>query len=315
MTSDVLTELDPDVRRYLGMLKSAPAVPAARENIVAMRATARAFRDTWRKPLPEVHTASDAFWEGLRYRHYRPTDARLLPAIIYVHGGGWTLMDIETHDSIARSVAVTSGAAVLLVEYPLAPEAPFPAALDACFGFAEFVRDSAEELGILADRICFSGDSAGANLAVAMALQLRDRGEWQANGLGLFYGCYDSDLERPSMKRYGDGAVFAFTIERMRFLLDCYVPEPAERADPLFAVLKADLHGLPPAFLAVASHDILYDENLLMAEKMRAAGDEVECRVYPGTIHGFIEAWGAVNAKVAKTALDDVGRFLAERLR
>ncbi|HZP21666.1 MAG TPA: alpha/beta hydrolase [Bauldia sp.] len=311
---DVLAELDPDVRRYLAMLKSGPAVPMARENIAAMRAAARALRDGWRKPLPEMHSVGDAFWEGLRYRHYRPAGVKTLPAIIYLHGGGWTLMDIETHDAIARNLAQASGAALLQIEYPLAPEAPFPAALEACIGFAEFVRNSADELGIAADRIGFAGDSAGANLAVAMALQLRDRGAWQAGALGLFYGCYDADFERPSMRLYGDGAHFAFTLERLRFLLDCYVPEPEQRTDPLFAVINADLRNLPRSFLAVASHDILRDENLVMAERLTAAGGAVDCRVYPGTIHGFIEAWSAAGATIAKAALDDVGSFLRDRL-
>jgi acetyl esterase len=312
-SSDVLATLDPAIIRYVDLLKRG-ALPIATSTVEELRAGARAVRAGWREKSPAMHATSDERFEGMRYRIYRPTASERLPAVIFFHGGGWTLMDVDTHDPIARLIAAASGAAVLSLDYPLAPEAPFPAAPDACTRFVDFVAGEADRLRLVPGALALTGDSAGANLAVGVALRLRDAGGVKPRGLGLVYGSYDlSTLARDSHRRFGDGTL-PLSIERMTFFRDSYVPDAAERGEPLVSPLFADLGGMPPCFLTVASHDVLYDENLLFAARLGAAGTSVELKIYPGTIHGFIEAAAAVDAPVATEAVADLGRFLARTL-
>ncbi len=304
--------LDPAIVPFLELLRRG-ALPTATSTVEELRAGARVLRTAWRDKGPTMHEIIDARFEGMRYRIYRPIASERLPAVVFFHGGGWTLMDIDTHDPIARLIAAASGAAVLALDYPLAPEAPFPAALDACTRFVRFVADEADRLRLAPGALALTGDSAGANLAVGVTLRLRDAGAAPPRGLGLVYGSYDlSTLARDSHRRFGDGSL-PLSIERMAFFRNSYVPAAAERADPFVSPLHADLGGLPPCFLTVASHDVLYDENLLFAARLGAAGVSVELKIYPGTIHGFIEAAAAVDAPIANEAVADLGRFLARR--
>ena len=310
MAADLLRTLDPEILPYLDLLKRG-ALPLETSTIAELRAGAKALRLSWGRNGPDMHGIVEDRFEGLRYRLYRPSAATRLPAVIFLHGGGWTLMDIDTHDAMARGIAAASGAAVLAIDYPLAPEAPFPAALETCMGFARFVAGASDGLGLVPGAMAFAGDSAGANLAGAAALGLRDAGGPAAKGLALIYGSYDlSTLERDSHRRFGGGEL-PLTLARMELFRNSYVPDAARRSDPLVSPLYADLAGLPPSFLAVASHDALYDENILFAGRLGSAGGAVELKIYPGAIHGFFEAANAVGATVAKRAIADTGRFLA----
>jgi acetyl esterase len=309
----LLETLDPEILAHVEMLKSG-AVPLAGSTIAEIRAAAADLRRDWNRHRPDMHAVSEASFEGMRYRHYRPVADARLPTVIFLHGGGWTLMDLDTHDAIARAIAAESGAAVLSLDYPLAPEAPFPAAPEACYRFLRHVTVSPDSLGLVPGAVALAGDSAGANLAVSAALAARDAGEFAGRGFGLVYGSWDlSNLERDSYQRYAGGEL-PFTRERMNLFRDSYVPDRARRTDPRVSPLSADLAGLPPAFLAVASHDALYDENFLFASRLGSAGVDVTLKVYPGTIHGFVEAANAVGAAVAKRALADTGAFLARVL-
>jgi len=309
--SDLIATLDPAIVPYLEALKRG-ALPIASSTVKELRDGAKAVRAGWRRSGPAMLATVDGSFEGMRYRIYRPSAGERLPAVVFFHGGGWTLMDIDTHDPIARFIAMASGAAVLSFDYPLAPEAPFPAALDACTRFARYVAGAADSLGFAPSAPAFAGDSAGANLAVAVALALRDAGAFKPSALALIYGSWDlSTLARDSHRRFGDGAL-PLSIDRMTFFRDSYVPNVAQRIDPLVSPLHADLSGMPPCFLAVASHDALYDENLAFAARLGAAGVPIELKIYPGTIHGFLEAAAAVDAPIAKRAVADVGQFLAK---
>jgi len=172
--ADPIATLDPGIVPYLDLLKRG-ALPIATSSVQELRDGARAVRAGWRDKAPAMHEIVEDRFEGIRYRIYRPTAEERLPAVIFFHGGGWTLMDIDTHDPIARLIAAASGAAVLSLDYPLAPEAPFPAAPDACTRFVRFVAGEAERLRLVPGALALSGDSAGANLSVATCLLLRDR--------------------------------------------------------------------------------------------------------------------------------------------
>ena len=151
MAADFFNTLDPEIAAYVEFLKRG-ALPLEGSTVADLRAAALALRAGWRDPGPAMHASEDRVFEGCRYRMHRPSAAARLPAILFFHGGGWTLMDIDTHDPIARGLAAASGAAVLSLDYPLAPEAPFPAALDSCVRFTEFVAASPDHLGLTGGR-------------------------------------------------------------------------------------------------------------------------------------------------------------------
>ncbi|MFO1057143.1 MAG: alpha/beta hydrolase [Dongiaceae bacterium] len=243
----------------------------------------------------------------LTVRILRPVEAPALPALVYLHGGGWTLLDLDTHDRLMRELAAASGRAVVGVDYPLAPEAPFPAAIEHVAALVRLLRRDGASLGLDPGRIALAGDSAGANLALGSALALRDAGDDPGEALLLAYGVYDCDLERPSYARFGDGT-YPLTGPRMAWFWANYVPDPAQRRHPLASPCHADLAGLPPARLLIADTDVLLDENLALAGRLRAAGNRGSATVHLGTTHAFLEAAGC--AAVARRAILDAGAWL-----
>ena len=304
---------DPDMSAFRDLMIAARLDPSG-VPIEEARTAARALRLPWNVSGPVMAETREGTVAGLRCRLHLPIVAGALqPFTIYLHGGGWTLLDIDTHDDLARRIAAASAMPVLLVDYPLAPENAFPAALTrlrtlvAAIGTADLTR------GLAATDIVLSGDSAGANLALALALLLRDGGLTRPKGLGLLYGSFAPTFDTPSHLSYGTGTL-PLTTARMRWFWDNYVPDRALRQDPLATPARGDLSGLPAVFLGVAQHDVLYDENLEMAARLGAAGVDLTLRTYPDTIHGFAEAAGAVGARIARRALAELGQFIAARL-
>jgi acetyl esterase len=249
---------------------------------------------------------------NLAVRIYYPSDAPKLPLLVFLHGGGWMICSIDSHDRLARDLAHRSGAAVMSVDYALAPEAKFPAGLRQAAAACRFARTHAVKLGIDPERIAVGGDSAGANLALAATLQLQQTGAPDlVRFLLLFYGVYDSDFETVSYRRYGDGP-YLLTATRMRWLWSQYVRRPSEMRDPLAAPLHADLEGIPPCFLGVGNIDILYDENVRMAKALAAAGVQVEAKVYEGLTHAYAQYGALVPA--ANRAIGDAAKALKAAL-
>jgi acetyl esterase len=225
---------------------------------------------------------------AVRARIYFPTDSRPAPALIYFHGGGWTLLGIGTHDRIMREYAVRSGWAVVGVEFPSAPETPFPGALDTCLAAIAALAADPGSYG-LARRFALAGDSSGANLALAAAIALRDAGRATVSALVLNYGVYDHDLTRRSYLAYGKPPL-TLSAERMAWFWDNYCPGLKDRQHPLASPLHADLTGLPPVRLVTAGQDVLRDENLAMAVRLAEAGNAVSLDHYPHAPHAFLEA-------------------------
>jgi acetyl esterase len=309
----LLARLDPEIAAFLALQRAARLPDLATLPVSEARSVTRALRLPWNRGGPAMLQSSEGTAGGVGYRLHRPVAASAAqPFTLYLHGGGWTILDIDTHDRVARTIAEESGYPVLSVDYPLAPEARFPGAIEAVERLIDGI--AGERLGLDAERMALAGESAGANLAVALALRLRERGLRQVRGLGLFYGIYDCDLDVPSYREHGTGSL-PLSRARMKWFWDNYVPDPAERVAPLASPLRADVTGLAPSILIVADHDVLYDENLAFAEHLKRAGVDAELRIHAGTIHGFIEAAGAVDAKVAARAMGEVGTFLGDRLR
>jgi acetyl esterase len=209
------------------------------------------------------------------------------PLVVYFHGGGWTIGDLDTHDSCCRFIATNAGATVLSVDYRLAPEHPFPAAVeDALAGF-RWAAEQSGRLGADPARIAVAGDSAGANLAAAVALVASEDGGPAPAMQALIYPATDAaGGETPSRELFAAG--FFLTKADMDWFEDHYLPPGADRSDPRVSVLRApDLAGLAPAYVATAGFDPLRDEGEAYAARLREAGVPVAHRRHPGLIHGF----------------------------
>ncbi len=208
------------------------------------------------------------------------------PLLVYYHGGGWVIGDLETHDAPCRFLAANSGVRVLAIDYRLAPEHPFPAAAEDAHAAYAWVAANAAELGADPARIAVGGDSAGANLAAVASLLARDAGLPVPAMQLLIYPVTVADEELPSRHICGDG--FLLTRPDMDFFEDNYLPAGADRSDPRISILRADdLGGLPPAYLAIAGFDPLRDEGVAFARRLEEAGVPVSLRLHPGLVHTF----------------------------
>jgi len=208
------------------------------------------------------------------------------PLLVFYHGGGWVIGDLETHDGVCRFLAAHSGAKVLSIEYRLAPEHPFPAPIEDAYVAFDWAVAQAEGLGADPTRIAVGGDSAGANMATVVCHMARDGGGPRPAMQLLIYPPTDA-LGRPrSRQLFAEG--FLLTANDMDWFQECYLPNRADDADPRASVLRAeDLSGLPPAYVATAGFDPLRDEGEAYAERMKEAGVGVALRRHQGLIHSF----------------------------
>ncbi|MBI5105223.1 MAG: alpha/beta hydrolase [Solirubrobacterales bacterium] len=224
-------------------------------------------------------------------RVYRPQVATGDGAILYFHGGGWYVGDIETHDRVTRALANAAGHAVVSVDYRLAPECPYPAAVQDADGAAAWIRDAgARQLDVDPARVALGGDSAGGTLAALAAQHARGDGLPPVRAQLLVYPATDAAMDTPSYREFADGPMV--TAADMERCWSGWLGEDghADAASPLRAT---DLAGLPPTAIAVAGMDPLRDDGLRYAEALRAAGVPVEVAVYDDMAHGFIR-WGGV---------------------
>lgn len=234
-----------------------------------------------------------------------------LPVLLFFHGGGWVIGSIETHDEVCRRLAAESGCLVLSVDYRLAPEHRFPAAVEDCRAALEWVAAHGAEIGADPARMAVGGDSAGGNLAAVVAQGARDAGGPALAFQLLVYPVVDADFSRPSYTAHGAG--YILTNPGMHWFWDHYLPAAAGRADPAASPLRAArLDGLPPALVQLAELDVLYDEGVAYAQALEAAGVPVSLRTYPGAIHGFFSM--PVTA-AGRQALADAAQALRTALK
>jgi acetyl esterase len=261
-------------------------------------AQARAFyreRRTFTQPdAPEVASVQDLQATGpagaIPVRSYRPAGssaAAMLPVLVYYHGGGWVIGDLDTHDVLCRQLANLSGCAVVSVDYRMGPEHRFPAAVDDAIAATRWVRAQAQALKVDASRLAVGGDSAGGNLAAVVALTARDAGDLPIAFQLLIYPATDQRRGAPSHAANGQG--YLLTKENMDYFHDHYIPDARDdldwRASPL---LHANHAKLPPAFVLTAGYDPLRDEGLQYAQKLSEAGNRAALVNFERQIHGFI---------------------------
>ena len=241
-------------------------------------------------------------------RVYRPRTDKILPTLVYLHGGGWVWMSVDTHDRICRELAEAGQVSVVSVDYTLSPEAQFPQAIEEAAAVVRHVAEHGADWGLDPRHILIGGDSAGANLALGTTLMLRDQQGPAIRGILATYPVCDSALDTPSYQEFANG--YGLTRERMAFYWNVYVPHAADRAHPYAAPLRADLRGLPPALILLAELDVLRSEGEALAAKLREAGVSTECETYPGLVHGFLRATGMVGK--ARDAVAKAGNWLRQ---
>jgi acetyl esterase len=227
------------------------------------------------------------------------------PLLIYYHGGGWVIGDLETHDSVCRLLAAAAGVRVLAVDYRLAPEHPFPAPLEDAFATFEWTAANAARLGADPRRIGVGGDSAGANMATVVSHMARDGGGTKPAMQLLIYPVTDTADDTRSRRLFAEG--FTLTKADMEKFEAAYLPEGSDATDQRVSVLRCpDLRNLPTAYVATAGFDPLRDEGEAYALSMRECGVRVALRRHPGLIHTFANQTG-VNATARGAMLEAAG--------
>jgi len=296
---------DPQIARWL---RASPAL-AGDMDIHAVR---QSGEDEARAtpPEPQVASVTDVDIGGLPARVFRPVLGRT-PLVVYLHGGGWTIGSVATYDHLARRIARRSGAAVLLVDYRLAPEHPWPASVQDAVSALEWVADRPAELGF-ADRVAVAGDSAGGTLSTLACLHLRETHPDALPDLQvLVYPNTDLTCGQPSIEEKGEG--YGLTAAGVRFFIRQWVPDERLRSDPRVSPLYApDLSGLPPALIVTAEHDPLRDEGERYAERLLDAGVDVILRREPGLVHNFMrmDDISPACAQAGDRVADDLRRLL-----
>lgn len=242
-------------------------------------------------------------------RYYRAIQAEACPLLVYFHGGGWVMGDLDTHDNLCRLLARKSDALVMAVDYRLAPEHPFPAPFDDAYAAVVWAAENAASVGADPERILVAGDSAGANLAAAVCLAARDRGGPAVHGQVLAYPATDlASFDRPSYAHFADGHYL--TRRYMEQFRDRYLPRVEDRTDPLASPLLApDLTGLPPTLVITAGFDVLRDEGEAYAQRLQDAGVPVTASRYDGMVHGFLSMDRVFSRQTAQ-ATDEIASFV-----
>ena len=277
---------------------------------------ARALYGTPADPdtIPHVDHVEDRSVPGpagdIAVRVYRHGDATDQPLVVFFHGGGWVIGDLDSHDRVCRLTCLDAGVVVVAVHYRRAPEDPYPAATDDSVAAMKWAIEHAAELGADGSRVAVMGDSAGGNLAAVAALEARDAGI-ELRHQALVYPVTDAEFDRPSYLRNAEGKLL--TRAAMRWFWDAYVPDLDEREQWRVAPIYADLAGVCPATVITAEYDPLCDEGEDYVAALRSAGVEVHHERYDGMIHAF---YGRdLEIDMARTAQLSIAGALKQALR
>ncbi|MDQ2912059.1 MAG: alpha/beta hydrolase [Chloroflexota bacterium] len=300
-------KLHPKARAIVDQLGALPPLPTltpaqARGGPVPLAAAPEAVASVTARTIPGPGGP-------MAIRIYRPNDS-LRAALVYFHGGGWVVGSLESADGSCRILANRSRCVVISIDYRLAPETKFPGAVEDAYAAVGWVSDHAADLGIDPTRIAVGGASAGGNLAAAAALVARDRGGPKIAFQLLTVPVTELSPKAESHRGFAEG--YGLTSADMTWFGTHYVRTPTDADDPYASVLRADLHGLPPAFVITAECDPLRDDGEAYAEKLRKLGIRASYKRYAGTFHSFMSFPGTLPE--ATQAFDDAGAALREAL-
>lgn len=303
-----MSEVDPEVWQYLGEMADGPA-----PNLHTLSVTGA------RKMMQDLYARGDGEAVGrvdelsipgatgeIVIRVYTPEGEEPFPALVYFHGGGWALGGLDTHDGLCRALSNRADCVVVSVEYGLAPEHPFPAPLEDAYRATQWVTTNARAIDVDGDRVAVGGDSAGGNLAAAVALLARDRGEPTLCHQLLAYPVLDAALESES---YESNPGIMFSKRDMEWCWNLYLEDAVDAKNPYASPLEArDLSGLPPAQIVTGSVDLLRDDGQRYASRLSTDGVEVEHLNVEGMVHAFLQFEGV-------SATEETREAVAESLR
>ena len=302
--------LDPDARRIIDLMAIA-GQKGGNMSPDAARTQSRSMRRVMQNPPPPVASVRDIDADGIKLRFYEGVNARPGRCLLYFHGGGWVVGDLDSHDGVCRNLANRAACRVIAVDYRLAPEHKFPAALDDAAAAMRWVADHATALGIDPAQIAVGGDSAGGNLATIVALMGRDGSLPAPCFQMLIYPATDLSCAAPSFAR--TTADVTLTAEAMRWYRDQYLGPGDDVADWRISPLRADLTGVAPAFVLTAGYDPLCDEGIAYAAALDAADVQTAHLHMPTQVHGFVTMDRVIPA--ADTALDIAAAMLRQAWR
>lgn len=289
-----MSRIDPGAQAVLDLIRASGRPPYETLTPPEAREMSRAARAVLQPDPPDMAEVRELRASGpagpipLRlYRALGATPGVPLAGLVYFHGGGWVIGDLDTHDTLCRQIANAAGCVVVAVDYRLGPEHKFPAAVEDAIAATRWIAEHAAELGIDPARLAVGGDSAGGNLAAVVSLHAREHGGPAIGLQAMIYPGTDMSMRHDSHRRYGEGLFLTRTM--IVWFRDHYLRTPADREDwrasPLLAL---DFRNLPPAVVVTAGLDPLVDEGEEYAQKLIAAGVPVTVRRFPGQIHAFI---------------------------
>ena len=309
--------LDPQIRHFVKLMSARwrqhPSLGSV--SYPQARAIAEKVRAPFGQGGPQMARTTELMvptsYGEVRIRVYDPLATGPRPALLYLHGGGWTIFSIDTHDRIMREYAGRTGMVVIAVDYSMSPESRFPRAIDETTAVVRWLQDNGTSIGVDPGRVALGGDSAGAAMTISVCMQLRDANQpGLVKAMLLNYGAYDAACDNESYRRYGEGGYMWDHGEMYQFWLNYLGDTPP--TNPLACPIHADVQGLPPAFSAVPDCDVMYEESLQMIEKLRRAGVPSHVSIYAGATHSFLEAVSI--AKIADRAFDEAARWLTDTL-
>ena len=315
MPVDLRAQIDPQMRAALeiqnSLLDDWPA-ELTLEDVPRLRELYERERRHWNQdppPLPQVadHVLAGAARE-IPFRIYYPQTEEARPPVVYAHGGGWIVGNLDTHDRIMRLLTLGSGLPVVGVDYALSPEHRFPLAVKEVRFVANHLLAEGAAYGLDPTCLAFAGDSAGANIGLGACVGALDAGPDAIKGVLLYYYCAAFvGRDSPSQRKF---AAFDPSVDEtnLAFYRDCLLRSPADAADPRYDILQADLSALPPIFLATAELDPIFDDSMLLLDTLRALGRPCDLKVYPGLLHGFLHLSRQVD--LVRQAIDDGAAWL-----
>jgi acetyl esterase/lipase len=307
--------IDSEALAYLEWMQSLGLPPLAEQGVEEAR-----LHNRTRAPMLAGDPEPVARIEDIRVpgprgsidgRIYAPVRSQALPALLYLHGGGWVLGGVDTHDSVCRALAHRAGCMVLSLDYRLAPEHRFPAPLEDAWAGLTWLHENAAAIGADPNRLAVGGDSSGGNLTAVLARWARDRGGPRIAAQMLIYPVTNFDLDTASYRTVGTG--YGLTRESMSWYWGQYLTDPRDGASPDASPLRADnLSGLAPALVITCELDPLESEGSAYAAALGAAGVPVEHIHEAAMIHGYIRMAGVISR--ARKSWDDCARFLRREL-
>jgi acetyl esterase len=303
--------LDPDIRRLLDTFFNLPAPPGP-PDVARVRAAAETAPKVLGGPAEEVDSIRDTTAPGragpVPVRIYRPASSAPLPLLLYAHGGGWVTGSLDSHDKLCRILTNRLGSVIVAVDYRLAPEHVYPAALDDVEAVWQWACGNARALGADGARFTVAGDSSGANLVAALTLRLKRERAAQPDAQLLLYPALDATCSRASYREFSSG--YNLTGDQMSWYWEAY-RAGADSLQPELSPLSAnDLADLPPAVIAVATADVLRGDALDYARRLEAARVPVRVVECTGMIHGFLRWTGEVPA--ARRWIDVIATAVSE---